>query len=88
VCQQCLPASAKMTLLKTLHKSRLVELPSQCRPRHWLITCSPPWQVVSDQLSKVVFSGLYDRMTTGFVTCCGPTLAAAAECADLVSSAA
>ena len=41
-------------------------------------------QVVSDQLSKVVFSGLYARMHAAFVTCCGVTQEDADACADLV----
>ena len=41
-------------------------------------------QVVSDQLCKVVFSGLYVRMHAAFVTCCGLTQEDADACASLV----
>ena len=40
--------------------------------------------MVSDQLCKVVFSGLYSRMHAAFVTCCGQEQGDADACADLV----
>ena len=45
------------------------------------------WQhVVRDQLSKVVWSGLYDRMDVSYVTCSASSEEAAANCTELVES--
>ena len=86
VCRKCLPVAVSSTFLKLSHMYRP---PPRCQSGLWAdLVLAACWQVVSDQLSKVVFSGLYERMAKGFVTCCGPTLAAADECADLVRASA
>jgi hypothetical protein len=45
------------------------------------------WQhVVRDQLAKVVWSGLYDRMDVSYATCSASSEDAAANCTELVES--
>ena len=53
---------------------------------HHIVAINQWRHVVRDQLAKVVWSGLYDRMEVSYATCVGPSEAAAANCTELVES--